>query len=69
MDYPVEKYFEFPLLKGEVFVAFLVPGVLCLVVHVDERRQKNCSTRCYDRDKSHIRQKLTWILGPQIQVA
>jgi len=28
MDNPVGKYFESPLLKGELLVAFLVPDVL-----------------------------------------
>jgi len=28
MDNPIGKYFEFTLLKGELFVAFLVPDVL-----------------------------------------
>jgi len=37
MDISVGKYFEFTLLKKELFVAFFVTGVLYLVVHVDER--------------------------------
>jgi len=48
MDNPVGKYFDFPLLKEELSVAFLVPDVLCFVVHVDGRTQKNCSIRCTD---------------------
>jgi len=57
MENPVGKYFEFPLLKGELSVAFLVPDVLFPVVHVDETRQKNCSTRCYDRHNSQNKTK------------
>jgi len=50
MDNYVGKSFEFPLLKEELFVALFVPDVLCLVAHVDRRRQKHCSIRYYDRD-------------------
>jgi len=57
MDNPVGKYFEFPLLKGELSVDFLVPDVLCMIVHVDGRKQNNCSTRCCDRDSSQNKTK------------
>jgi hypothetical protein len=57
MDNPIGKYFEFPMLKGELFVAFLVPNVIFLFIHVDGRKQKNCSTICYDRDNSHNKTK------------
>jgi len=45
MDNSIGKYFEFPLLKEELSVAFLVPDVLCLIVHIDERKQNSSSTR------------------------
>jgi hypothetical protein len=38
MGNPVGKYFEFPLLKGELFVDFLIPDALCLVVHIDGKK-------------------------------
>jgi len=46
MDNPVGKYFEFPLLKEELFVALLIHEVFCLVVHIEGRRQKNHSIIC-----------------------
>jgi hypothetical protein len=64
MDNPVGKYVEFPLMKGELFVAFLVPDVLYLIVHVDGRIQKFCSTSCSDRDNSLNKTKVYVDLHP-----
>jgi hypothetical protein len=52
MDNIVGKFFEFPLLIEELYVALFVPDVLCLVVHLDRRKQKKCSIRYYYRDNS-----------------
>ena len=57
MDDPIGKSFEFPMLKEELYVAFFVTDVLCLVVHVDKRRQKHYSIRYYDRDNAHNKTK------------
>ena len=58
---PVEKSFEFPLLKEELFVGFIVFDVLCLFENVDK------ITALLDTmiETAHrIRQKCMWILGP-----
>jgi len=52
LDNPVEKSFEFPLLKEELFVVFFILDVVCLVAHVERKRQKHYSIRYYDRDNS-----------------
>jgi hypothetical protein len=57
MDNPVGKSLEFPLLIEELSIALFVPYVLCLVVHVNGRREKNCSIRYYDRDNSQNKTK------------
>ena len=57
MDNLVGKSFEFTLLKEELYVALFVPDVLCLVVHVEGKGQKNCSIRYYHRDNSQNKTK------------
>jgi len=60
MDNPVGKYFESPLLKGELFVAFLILGVLHTYIEED----KIVALPDAPIETTHIiRQKLTWILG------
>jgi hypothetical protein len=62
MDNLVGKYFEFRLLKGELFVAFLVLDVLCLVVHVEDKQ--TALPYAMIETTHRIRQKLTLILDP-----
>jgi len=57
MDNSVGKSFDFSFLKEELFVAIFVLDVLCLVAHIDRRRQKHCSIRYYDRDNSQNKTK------------
>jgi hypothetical protein len=60
MDNHVGKYFESPLLKGELFVAFLVPGVFYTYTEED----KIVALPDAVIETTHIiRQKLTYILG------
>jgi hypothetical protein len=57
VDSSVGKYFEFPLLKEELSDVLFVHDVLCLLVHVDGRRQNNCSINYYDRESSQNKTK------------
>jgi hypothetical protein len=60
MDNPVGKYFESPLLEGELSVAFLVPDVLYTYTEEDKIA---ALLDAFIETAHRIRQKLTWILG------
>jgi hypothetical protein len=58
MDSFVGNSFEFPFTERRIHFSLFVHDVLCLVVHVKGRRQKNYSIGYYDRDNSQNKTKV-----------
>ena len=64
MDNSVGKFFEFPLLKEELFVAFslFLRSFVWLHTYIEEDKRTALSVTMIEITH-RIRQKLTWILG------